>query len=155
MLVTLSSLMIFIISFAYSQNPNIIERDGCGPGWDLPLTPLNTKESYCYKFTFDQNVSYNWFEAWHNCKQEKGDLMQIESAEESNWLWNVITLPAIAGTHFDDIHANGWYLNAHKKMYGIGTPSWVDGRSIYAGLGVFYSSISDSGWIPRGEVNII
>ncbi len=98
-------------------NSNII-RDGCGAGWDLPFTNLSTKEEYCYKFNYEKNLSLNWFEAVQICKLETGELFYPENSEEAAWVSKVIHDPQTdnSGVHFEDVDADGWFLNAHKSL---------------------------------------
>ncbi len=46
---------------------SIIVRDGCGPGWDLPNSNLETKEEFCYQFNYIEGINFNWYEANRNC----------------------------------------------------------------------------------------
>ena len=50
----------------------------CGPGWES--NPLTTK---CYMFV-DQPLV--WINAYDMCKSNNGDLVDIETLEEQNYL---------------------------------------------------------------------
>ena len=138
-------LVFFLISiFIINNSTGTILRNECGVGWDLPAYNLFTKQEYCYKFKYDEGKTLNWLEALRYCKQnEGGELLHVENANESVWLWKVFTDPTIDRTeiHLKDQIAEGWFINAHRELYNSSGPAWSDGRPLADLQGVFHGSV--------------
>ena len=120
----------------------IIERGGCGLGWDIPKVDVRTNTTYCYRFVFVPNIAFNWFDAWRLCKAENSELIVLDTLEEMSWFWKVITIePLVVPLNYRDADAVGWYLNIHRHMYGDGSPSWADGRNISRAKGTYFTDV--------------
>ncbi len=136
---------IILIVWMIIKNSNaFIKRDGCGPGWDLPTSNLDTKEEYCYQFNYIEGMTFNWHEANRNCRQtENAELLVVETQKESDWLWNVFTNPTVdfTGIHKNDRSVEGWFVNAHRQLYNNTGPAWADGRTLDGLKGIFYGKI--------------
>ena len=116
-------LKIFIlIKFMFQVLGTKVIRNGCDSGWDLADISSNSTEN-CYKFVCESNKGTEWFVAWRRCQELGGELLSLQSIEESDWFRGLIMNKVELATHLTDNECDGWHINAHRRMYGGGLPS--------------------------------
>ena len=130
-------------------------RDGCGPGWELPSENIYSEGKYCYKCIYEKNISFNLYEAIRSCQLENAELFYPENLEEAAWVLKVINTVQVenGGVHYEDMNADGWFLNAHKFLDNGVTAAWENGRPVNEFLNVLYNSVVQTGKLGSCDGN--
>ena len=144
--------VLYLLQDTSTTTSAIINRDACGPSWDMPTISLQTITPNCYKFVYEPSIALNWYEAVRRCDVEGGELLVVENTNETNWLWDVFLSwkkPAeaalvFAGVHANDADAVGWLINAHGERFNMSGPAWADGNLLQEMEGKFYSQIENN-----------